>query len=1080
MFNLKLVRRMGGILMVLAVICLSPRLAAAACRDNDGDGYGRSCALGPDCDDSNPNIHPGAQEACNGVDDDCNGLVDENLLDAGQFCHTGQLGRCDTGRTQCVSGAMQCVAVQGPTSETCNGIDDDCNGLVDDGPGTDADGDGYTTFCDCNDSNPSIHPAAVDLCGDGIDQDCNGNVDNMTTDSSGKLYCLEMDPVSGVAGQATPVTIRAYYQDGIYSIKLIQEGDTVNQNQEHLCGGQTNCTFSTSITQPYQGQRYLTTDLYKTMFGFVAEKSLSADFVCSSEYCPPDPRIDGLMSWMRGKGYAECVSSKYLERSIDGQEKSILRDFLEERPSGITQPLTVDFYDVVPTDPEATYRSLGAGEGGNCQADPNWPVFCPSPVPADYRFAEQHYERTFGIDVNFVYHRLNIDYSQTFGDPVLVSLGGSNYYRFPGDRYSFISQFADHSIVHYAIQTWQNPGDPAPLYTTDMTGGGTLEEISLEPFNAFGAETYTHEWGHTWGLPHPFYTDPLGARVFVTLDGIMDNTYRANTRLVDPLDPLERYALEPSGSAYRDDSTFAATYNAGIIGSFLLPACGTVDPAITSGRLVLETSTDYVFELTLTNNGTIPVGYVPLRVTGSSQPGVIFADRIIERLKPGETKIHDVTLSKSVFTSYNAIFTLDPGNVIAETNEVNNQVSVAPCPDADGDGYRVCVDDCNDANAAIHPGAAEVCNGVDDNCNGSVDEGFDADHDGWTTCAGDCHDDDPRVNGVESVAGNYASCFDGLDNDCDGVVDWDCASDVSNEQVALGTATGGLASMTAGSADDVYESLKESNSGKRLLAYWTFPGVSPSFWYELRVEGFRSSSTGDSFNFSWTTKQQTLGPCNGTETNYQPALSVIKTVDDDRMQVFQLGPPPAGEGAVEFCVKAEDSNPASSDKSADTLKLDKLYVFPILLDARAQSETTAIGTRLNGTSYLQTQSADGTDEIIQEAGADALDQTWKLTVPVGYEHRLYVDGWRTSSTDLDDFQFYYATPIPNVIPEQPGTFQLIPGALVNQSRGGTVFNVLFGAPNLVGTVWIKAMDTVPNGATLDKLHVDYLAVKTAN
>ncbi len=49
----------------------------AACEDADGDGYGVGCAKGPDCNDHDPKVHPGATELCNFKDDDCNALVDE-------------------------------------------------------------------------------------------------------------------------------------------------------------------------------------------------------------------------------------------------------------------------------------------------------------------------------------------------------------------------------------------------------------------------------------------------------------------------------------------------------------------------------------------------------------------------------------------------------------------------------------------------------------------------------------------------------------------------------------------------------------------------------------------------------------------------------------------------------------------------------------------------------------------------------------------------------------------------------------------------------------------------------------------
>ncbi len=135
--------------------------------DADGDGW-PECM---DCDETDPDIYDGAPERCDGVDRDCDGVVSVNDDDGdGQ---TACDGDCDDADPTRWLGAP----------EACDGVDNDCDGVVPADEGIDGDGDGDALLCgDCDDADPTRSSRHVDTCGNSVDDDCDGIVDGDCVD----------------------------------------------------------------------------------------------------------------------------------------------------------------------------------------------------------------------------------------------------------------------------------------------------------------------------------------------------------------------------------------------------------------------------------------------------------------------------------------------------------------------------------------------------------------------------------------------------------------------------------------------------------------------------------------------------------------------------------------------------------------------------------------------------------------------------------------------------------------------------------------------------------------------------------
>jgi hypothetical protein len=194
------------------------------CTDNDGDGYGDPGSLvctypGWDCDDTNPDVNPGAMEGPDGdptcsdtLDNDCDNDVDLDDIDCIECIDNDSDGYGDPASGNCTYPWLDCDdsnpdvnpgVIEGPYGDpTCSDtLDNDCDDLIDMDDDecvcNDGDGDGYgdpaSPLCtfperDCDDSNPSVYPAAPEIC-DCIDNQCPGDPGHGQVDESGGGPC---------------------------------------------------------------------------------------------------------------------------------------------------------------------------------------------------------------------------------------------------------------------------------------------------------------------------------------------------------------------------------------------------------------------------------------------------------------------------------------------------------------------------------------------------------------------------------------------------------------------------------------------------------------------------------------------------------------------------------------------------------------------------------------------------------------------------------------------------------------------------------------------------------------------------
>ena len=843
--------------------------------DIDGDGY---CALGMnylagsgvcskgggDCDDLQYTVHPSAAEICDDLDNNCDLSTDEG-------CDDDLDGFCDKNMTTvgtpkaCVHGGGDCndlnVSVAPNHVEICDNFDNNCDGATD--PGCDDDGDdfcdanmttvGAPTVCpngggDCLDTNAAVKPGALEFC-DGLDNNCISGTDEGCNDD-GDAYCdgaltTVGKPAICPSGGGDCDDLNAQVNPGMTEVCDDVDNNCVNATDEgcdddkdKFCDGAM-VTLGVPKSCPYGGGDCNDTDplVGAVSSGSCFEKCDGLDNNndgVTDENCDKDKDgyCDASMTTV-GKpascpsgggdcndslaainpGIVEKCSTSY-DDNCDGLTDSdgatgCTNYWADNDNDGYggqkfcycNSPNSKQTYGSATLDPSKTTKLTAIGSNNNGAA---FEIDCPAGYVASGVSGQVENSPVFLGQFNLLCRKLNSDgtlgisatvSTTTFGtgsvvagtcpnSEILVSEWGDQ-----NGSPASISRLGGHcaTLSRLANQYtgWDDMLPNSPLLF-DGGGTGLVEQVCPVGYAVTGAHGFGGGYIGVLGYKCTPVNVTSGYIVYVTKGGDCNDFDAATSPLAAEIcDNLDNNCSGVTDEGCDADGDKYCNITKAVIGTpTVCPKgggdCADNDAAVHPGATELCNAVDddcnSVFDPGCDDDGD---HYCDINMTTVGTPSTCTGgggdcNDTNATIHPSATEICDnldntCTGKTDTGCDDDSDGYCDAGMTVTGTPAV--------CPKGKND--------CADTNYYVNPGVTEICDNIDNNCSGKVDEGCDDDGDGWcrinatfvgtpTICSKgktDCNDSSNTV-----YPGATELC-DGLDNGCSGKTDTGCDDD---------------------------------------------------------------------------------------------------------------------------------------------------------------------------------------------------------------------------------------------------------------------------------------------------------------